>query len=286
MSVDQRQLLAYLSNDADFRAWGSGLAAQLAAMGLIKTTDTGQIDWLTVLRPAVSTYAGYEIWRFNDTLQATKPVFIKVEYGGAAIQDRPNLRITVGTGTNGAGTLTGQISASRVLTASASKTAGTSLPSYCSGSSGRLNLVTNLDVNGSQFALGMFIERTKSVDGAATGDGIVTLGISGNSSGTFQVVPFSGSIPGTAAGNMAVAFDGMVSSAGAGVALNPTVAAVGKALFASWLAYKHADIGELTPFSITHLGGVHTYMPMGDGLYGYYAAWPNSANNAFAILWE
>ena len=286
MSVDQRQLLAYLSNDADFRAWGSGLAAQLAAMGLVKTTDTGQIDWATVLRPGVSTYAGYEIWRFNDALQATKPVFIKMEYGGSATVDRPNLRVTVGTGTNGAGTLTGQVGTTRVLAPTASKTAGTSLPSYSSGSTSRLNLATNLDSASAQFTMGLFIERTKSVDGANTGDGIVTFGISGNTNGNYQVIPFSGSIPVVATANMALGFDGVVSSAGAGVALNPTIASVGKALFASWLVYKHADIGELTPFTITHLGGVRTYMPLGDGFYGYYAAWPNATTNALAMLWE
>jgi hypothetical protein len=43
-----------------------GIAAQIAAMGLVQTSDTGQINWVTVARPALNTIAGYEIWRFND----------------------------------------------------------------------------------------------------------------------------------------------------------------------------------------------------------------------------
>jgi len=82
MATDTRNLPAFSNTDAEFRTWGSGIAAALQACGLVKTSDTGQIDWATVTRPGAShTAAGYEIYRFNDSLQATKPVLIKVEYG-------------------------------------------------------------------------------------------------------------------------------------------------------------------------------------------------------------
>lgn len=286
MAIDQRQLLAYLSGDADFRAWGSGLSAQLAAVGLVKAADTGQIDWTTAVRPAASGYSGYEIWRFNDALQATKPVFIKIEYGGSSTVDRPSFRTTVGTGSNGSGTLTGQLGVVRSFSPSGSKTAGATLASYCSGSSNRLNLVTNLDPNSAAFAMTFMVERTKTADGAVTGDGIVTFGIVANSSAAFQVIPFAGTVPTFTSLNMALGFDGMVSVAGTQVALNPTLAVVGKSFLASWLAYRHLDIGELVPFTINHLGGAHTYLPMGDGVGGSYVAQPSAATNALAMLWE
>ena len=94
------------SSDATFRAWGSDIAARLATAGLIQTADTGQINWVTVLRPAASAYGGYEVWRFDDTLQGTSPVFMKIEYGSSNNQATPALRITVSSGTNGAGTPT------------------------------------------------------------------------------------------------------------------------------------------------------------------------------------
>ncbi len=95
------------ANDADFRAWGSDLSVSFADVGLVQTADTGQINWTTVLRPGTSaTAAGYEIWRYPDS-----SVYLKFEYGtGAASLAAPSVWLTVGTGSNGAGTLTGAIS--------------------------------------------------------------------------------------------------------------------------------------------------------------------------------
>lgn len=111
------------ATDAAFRLWGEALSDNLAAVGLTQTGDTGQIDWTTVTAPvAATTYQGYEIWRFNDTAHATVPIFIKIEYGsGSTDGTRPNLRVSVGTGSNGAGTLTGVT----ILAATALNTTGT-----------------------------------------------------------------------------------------------------------------------------------------------------------------
>ena len=95
------------TSDAGFRAWGSEFHAQMVSIGLTLTSDTGQINWTTVTRPAITVSAGYEIWRFNDTLQATTPIFIKLEYGTGGTATYPTMWITVGNGSNGSGTLTG-----------------------------------------------------------------------------------------------------------------------------------------------------------------------------------
>jgi hypothetical protein len=97
--------------DADFRAWGSELSAAMQTCGLLPSADTGQINWTTVARPAGNnTAAGYEIYQFTDSLQATYPIFVKIEYGTGNTHtnyDSPALWITVGQGSNGSGTLTG-----------------------------------------------------------------------------------------------------------------------------------------------------------------------------------
>lgn len=107
------------SNDALFRSWGSMINAALSGIGLVQASDTGQINWTTVTWPGtVSTAAGYEIWRFNDSLQSTAPVFVKVEYGrwtGFTFSVYA-LWITIGTGTNGAGTITGTSTTRTVYT--------------------------------------------------------------------------------------------------------------------------------------------------------------------------
>ena len=63
------------STDADFRAWGSTLSAQLSTL-LTRVTTTGDINWATVTKPpGGSKYQGFEVYRFNDAAQSTHPVF-------------------------------------------------------------------------------------------------------------------------------------------------------------------------------------------------------------------
>jgi hypothetical protein len=119
--------------DADFRAWGADYKTHLAAIGCVQTADTGQINWATATRPTtpVNTAAGYEIWRFNDALQATAPIFFKLEYGtggstNAAVGSQaPGMWLTVGTGSDGAGNITGVVSVRRQLHTTSSGTSTT-----------------------------------------------------------------------------------------------------------------------------------------------------------------
>jgi hypothetical protein len=75
---------------------------------LIPASDTGQVDLTTVARPSVGVYAGYKVYKANDALQATKPFFLKVEFGvSAGSVTRWLFRFTVANITNGAGTLSG-----------------------------------------------------------------------------------------------------------------------------------------------------------------------------------
>lgn len=94
-------------SDATFREWGSEFSGFLNTIGLVQTADTGQINWTTVTRPAANTEAGYEMWRFNDTQQGTSPVFLRFGYGTNANAAGPRIQLTVGTGSNGSGTITG-----------------------------------------------------------------------------------------------------------------------------------------------------------------------------------
>lgn len=104
------------TDDATFRAWVKQVIDQLVAVGLVKTADTGQIDTATVLRPtAGNTSAGYAIFAFptTDTLQATRPVVFKLEFGSFGTVSLPSMWLTVGAGSDGAGAITG-ISHARV----------------------------------------------------------------------------------------------------------------------------------------------------------------------------
>lgn len=263
MAIDQRNLPSYLGGDADFRAWGSGIAAQLTAIGLVRAADTGQIDWTTVARPAaVNTYAGYEVWRFNDALQATRPVFIKLEYGVAGSVDRPAVRYTVATATNGAGTMTGQVGTARALISMASTVAGAMTPSYCCGSSARLVLATN--GSAATALIELVVERPRSSTGVDLDAAVLTFG-SDNASGQYQLIPPSGTIGVAFTGLPTIdpAAGGAIPAIGVDVALSPVVAICGRIGFGSPLAYRAADIAALTPITLDFLGAPRTYLPIG-----------------------
>src|SRR4051794_26109726 len=122
------QLPAFINSDATFRQFVQGIRDALTALGFARTTDTGQLDPATVTTPAgINTAAGYEVYRFADPLQATLPIFFKVEYGTGGTVDKPGLWVTAGTATNGAGTITAQASARKQVAAGTSKTAGATL---------------------------------------------------------------------------------------------------------------------------------------------------------------
>src|SRR5687768_16139164 len=118
-------------SDATFREWGAEFAVKLALVGLVQTADTGQINWVTVARPGTNTDAGYEIWRFNDSLQGSAPVYIRFDYGTHAGATQPRIRATVGTGSNGSGTITGTaLTAVQTIVGQAASTADTLRASY------------------------------------------------------------------------------------------------------------------------------------------------------------
>ena len=91
-----------------------GMAAQITALltagGWIQTADTGQTSnatFATIYNGTLNSSSGYQIWRMNDSLQGTYPVFIKIEFGCGSVSNTPAMWVTIGTGSNGTGTITG-----------------------------------------------------------------------------------------------------------------------------------------------------------------------------------
>lgn len=153
-----------------FRDWGSKLSAAIQAVGLVKTSDSGQINWATV-NIVAGQMAGYEIFRFNDALQATHPIFIKLEYGGTG-SAYALFRVTVGKATDGAGNLSGILHQAATCP-NGSHDYATNFTSYVSSGDGSM-LVFSLwpQFNQSYSYLHKFvIERSRDASGNATGDG-------------------------------------------------------------------------------------------------------------------
>lgn len=96
------------SSDATFRVWIIKIHTMLTDIGLVQTSDTGQVNTATVTKSgSTNTDAGFSVWRFNDTLQATVPIFIRFNFGNGDSTSRPRITFEVGAATNGSGTLSG-----------------------------------------------------------------------------------------------------------------------------------------------------------------------------------
>lgn len=108
------------SGDAAYQAWVQAIYDCITGSGLVQTADTGQLAVSPVVAtyPGSSTYSGYWIFRFNDAAQSGAPIYIKVEPGRGNVTGSPWIKYTWGTGTDGAGTITGVVQAAVTNSAS------------------------------------------------------------------------------------------------------------------------------------------------------------------------
>ncbi len=183
------------ADDAGFRAWVSEFITLITTGGaLVQTSDTGQINTTTATRPGVSAYGGYACFRFDDTLQSTVPYFFRFDFGTGTIATTPRIALTIGTGTNGSGTITGVIQPLVILTAQqALLSTTTPYPSYASGYGGNINLGFKI---GAQSGGGFFfisIDRVRDWDGSQTGEGLTVLTVS-NTAGSVLMANLSGTL--------------------------------------------------------------------------------------------
>ncbi len=160
-----------LSNDTEFRNFGSALSAQLGAM-LTRVVTSSDIDWLTVTRPESSSYAAnFEVYRFNDVAQATHPLFFKFEYGHSS--NRVNLRLTIAKACDGAGVLSGVILPATVIIQNSTAVAGIQNCYISNGSGSSLSLAcyptaTPIEATGG----GLLIERAYASNGSIDGSAL------------------------------------------------------------------------------------------------------------------
>jgi len=257
-----------ITSDAQFRAWGLAYAAKFASMGWIQTADTGQINWVTVLTPgAGNTVRGYEIWRMDDALQATAPIFLKIEYGSGAAAANGSVWITLGNGSDGAGALLGVTSTRQQVQCTA--TAG-AIPHYWSGDTNRLIV----GVIGASAATSMLfgIERTVDAAGVVAGEGALLIfrgsSIWGQQAWNQAIGPYTATWEASlGAMGAAVAPFGVT---GLQVAIYPIYH--NKGVFCNpgynALVYENATIGTLATINFNVYGAAHTYFTLGSTNFG------------------
>lgn len=163
---------SYNANSGDntsTRAYGTAISNAFANAGWVRVDTGTAIDWTTVVaNGTVGVTIGSEVFRMNDALQTTAPVYIRLDYGCAVTTNRVAINFTIGHSTNGTMGLCGALTPNtQLLFSSPSLTAY--WPWYFAGSNSHITLA--MWVN-SSFPYLLSIERTKDANGADTADGL------------------------------------------------------------------------------------------------------------------
>jgi hypothetical protein len=279
------------ASDAYFRLWGSAISAAFAAVGLVQTADTGQINWTTVTAPAgATTYQGYEIWRFDDgALQTSNPVYFRIDYGSGSSTTYPAVKIVVGHATDGAGNLTGTVSSDAVVLCGSAST--TAYDCYVSGDGGRINVLLYVGASTS-YCCGFYIERLKNDDGTPNADGVNIVRFSSFNGAPYfqQMLPASGSAypatPHTSA--MCAAPPAGYGTYGANIGLYPIYPNIGYAANPDMggLAYFTNDIASGGTMVVVTMYGTSRTFVTGGVVYTAISINGNTGDWAVAVRYE
>jgi hypothetical protein len=251
------------TTDADFRLFGTFIHNALSSAGWVQTSDTGQINLTTVTKPVGgTTSAGYEIWRMDDTLQATVPIFMKIEYGTGANNQRIGWWVTVGKGSDGSGTLTSIIKARFTIGGGSAQNPPND--SYAAGGTSWFVFALCANTGGATW---FSIERSKDSTGADDGDGIIMAYGGGTSAHVSHYVPYSGTVPTAETGLQYILSTVNPSTYGAdtGIGILIPMKGVAQQPGINVGVILSSDFGAGASFSFTIYGGSHTYQRM-DGI--------------------
>jgi hypothetical protein len=169
------------STDAGYRAWVAEIISSCSAVGLVRTSDTGQINTASATRPGVNTATAYACFRFNDTMQATAPIMLKFFFGTGAATDRPQIRIQVGTAFDGSGGLSGlgSANAADILSLALTPSTAISYISYYCAVPGAFAFAWKVGSN-----INFFFAMVRSVDNDQTPNANAAAQIYSTSNGT------------------------------------------------------------------------------------------------------
>lgn len=175
-----------LDTDAEFRTDMLAIHnALIATGGLIQTADTGQTDFTANTRSA----GGYTVYRFNDAHQSSYPLFLKIVWTPTSLT-RQTLTIDVGTGSNGAGTITGVIRSAAFFNSPNSGAAAEVADNFVSVGDGYLYMLLNIYAASPNNRSGIFLlERSTDESGLVHPEEGVIMFVTGSSQKTYSIYP-------------------------------------------------------------------------------------------------
>lgn len=276
MTVTKLPLVAYNKDTAFIKQ----VHDALIAAGLVLVADSGDMDPLSL--PAYSSTAsnvyGYFIYRFGDSLHATVPIYIKIAWATGSTTNSIGVlaTISIGTATDGAGTLTGATTVNPATLAASTTTADPNpFDCYVGGDASMLVILNGLLATSGNYGR-TFITCERLVDehgvpdGAAAKAFMFTLTTSGGLTSMFgRLVPPTGSVQSLAGGFFwAPSALGGVSSlaSGAGdIPIWPVAFWTPNGLrYSRALVGVHSlDLPQGAEFEVTHLGARRRYVSLG-----------------------
>lgn len=185
--VSQQFLLCDNTTLANFKNWAQAISAALSSSGWTQTSDTGQVNWSSIASvPSANTYV-FEVWAPSDALQTgSTQFFFKIEYGSDG-SNHPQIRATIGTSTNGSGTLNGINSSATVYGIGANQGSVVTYDCYFSGDTNRFHMLMWRSLNSNGAPVLISVERTHATDGTDNSDGATIIGANqGNGGGRGQ----------------------------------------------------------------------------------------------------
>lgn len=245
-----------------WRAWVSFIDSMLTTGGWVNTTDTGQLT-ISTSTPAAgtNTKVGYRVYHMGDTLQATAPVFMRVDYGSGSAINTPSFWITLGTGSDGAGNITTVTFGPAQVQASTN--GANACDSYGSADTNRLQLLMFVR-SGANDLLIFSIERSKDSTGADTADGLM-LAYNNVSNGvqTMQYVVRAGGGQPTGESGLSIVLSNISGTTGfgsnVGVALGQWFKGFAQQPGLGIIAVNSADYVAEAPITMSVYGTSHTF---------------------------
>ena len=194
----------------NFRIWTQKMHDAILSTGINDASGSGSITYgkdstafesIAAPGTGVANVSGFQTYKFNDALQATHPVYIRIKYGGGSAATYPSLYVTVGTTHN---TDSGSVSGPPV-TLTDDQYAGngvmTDEPAYWMVAGGDNWLV----LTGPAWEPGtaatadetflFSVERTKDTNGDDTDEGILVAGVNSSATYRWYTMPFVGLTP-------------------------------------------------------------------------------------------
>ena len=160
-----------------FQAWAQFFEDTLVTTGgWFVTSDTGQTLPSALTIPiAGNSKRGYRVYQMSDS---GVPVFMRIDFGSSSNQNVPGIWYTIGTGSNGTGTITGVLynggaSAAPNVSCNTNQTFGP-FNSYGSAMAARASIAMFVSSNPA-FHFVFTISRTKDSSGADTNDGLLII---------------------------------------------------------------------------------------------------------------